>query len=129
MRTKFHLPLTSLWSTAHCLHKHPPDSGLCDGFGSSCVTARIPAQPLITLWGGALTTPSKYTYACMRGGRRPISEGYRRCSDRTVEALAMQSLRGYIIKLHGMENHGFEIESCRLWTCSSLHKSAWGYAF
>ena len=45
----------SLWSTDHfplrgytLLHKHPPESGLCDGLGSSCVSAPcIPAQPLI----------------------------------------------------------------------------------
>ena len=53
-------------------------------------------------------------------GRKPIGEGYRRCSSRPVELLAMQILRGYRIKLQG-------IEPCCLWTCSSLHKSALGY--
>ena len=46
---------TSLWSTDHfplrgytILRKHPPESGLCDRLGSSCVSAPcIPAQPLI----------------------------------------------------------------------------------
>ena len=45
----------SLWSTDHfplrgytILRKHPPESGLCDRLGSSCVSAPcIPAQPLI----------------------------------------------------------------------------------